>query len=606
MMNERARMAVSLFDFLEASNTTYCVVGDTRRYPQTIASDIDIVVPRHALAGMPRLLAQFCRAHDARMVQMIRHEACAYYFVLAWSGETGEPCFLAPDICSDYRRGGRKLLSAEEILGQRAPAPGGPECRGSFYVPPPHIQFIYYLLKKVGKGRLDPEHGEYLSEQWHADPSCAWTEICRFWPASADADLIAGAAAYEHWSEVNSALPRLRRALHRAAPLAWRDVLGELRRGIERLRHPTGLVLAVLGPDGSGKSSVTEHVLADLAPAFRRTAYYHLRPRIFAWGKSVPRVITNPHALVERGKLASFAKLMLFLLDDFAGYLLQVRPLTVRSTLVAFDRYYHDLLVDPRRYRYGGSMRLARWVGACIPGPDLWVLLDAPAAILQARKAEVAFDEAERQRLAYLKLVNRWNADVVDASLALAPVVAQVEVAVLRFLEQRLEERNPELRSAENPLSSRLLLRFCRRNVPILSRLFRIAFNCDIYCRIRAPFILPHPFGVIIHSRALIGSRVTVMQQVTIGTKNPGDNAAPVIEDDVYIGAGAKVLGGIRVGRGAVIGANAVVTRDVPAGCTVVGANRIVGMAGRVPGTTVQGVRLAAGAGEPSREPMRA
>jgi serine acetyltransferase len=104
----------------------------------------------------------------------------------------------------------------------------------------------------------------------------------------------------------------------------------------------------------------------------------------------------------------------------------------------------------------------------------------------------------------------------------------------------------------------------------------------------------------------VIGSHVTVMQQVTIGTKNPGDNAAPVIEDDVYIGAGAKVLGGIRVGRGAIIGANAVVTRDIPPGCTVVGANRIVGPPARAPGASVQGMRLAAGAAEPSREIMRA
>jgi serine O-acetyltransferase len=49
-----------------------------------------------------------------------------------------------------------------------------------------------------------------------------------------------------------------------------------------------------------------------------------------------------------------------------------------------------------------------------------------------------------------------------------------------------------------------------------------------------------------------------------------------MIEDGVYVGAGAKVLGAIRVGRGAVIGANAVVTRDVPAYCTVVGANRVL------------------------------
>ena len=66
------------------------------------------------------------------------------------------------------------------------------------------------------------------------------------------------------------------------------------------------------------------------------------------------------------------------------------------------------------------------------------------------------------------------------------------------------------------------------------------------------------------------------MQFVTIGGKNPGgENAAPVIEDDVYIGAGAKIIGNVRVGRGAIVGANAVVTRDVPPYSTVVGGNRI-------------------------------
>ena len=60
-----------------------------------------------------------------------------------------------------------------------------------------------------------------------------------------------------------------------------------------------------------------------------------------------------------------------------------------------------------------------------------------------------------------------------------------------------------------------------------------------------------------------------LMQQVTVGQL--ADGAAPVIGSGVYIGAGAKVLGGVRVGDGARIGANAVVLRDVPAGCTAVG-----------------------------------
>ncbi|MHB0956088.1 MAG: serine O-acetyltransferase [Pirellulaceae bacterium] len=74
--------------------------------------------------------------------------------------------------------------------------------------------------------------------------------------------------------------------------------------------------------------------------------------------------------------------------------------------------------------------------------------------------------------------------------------------------------------------------------------------------------------GIVIHSAATIGNRVHIDQGVTIGG-NGTEPGVPIIEDDVYIGAGAKVLGPIRIGRGAVVGANAVVIHDVSA-CTVV------------------------------------
>jgi serine acetyltransferase len=128
-----------------------------------------------------------------------------------------------------------------------------------------------------------------------------------------------------------------------------------------------------------------------------------------------------------------------------------------------------------------------------------------------------------------------------------------------------------------NPLSAKILLFFCRNAVPFLGKLYRTFLHCDIYCDLRGrTVIMPHPYGIIIHSKSRIGDQVVIMQQVTIGIRGYGVNDAPVIEDGVYIGAGAKVLGSIRVGHGAVIGANAVVTRDVPPRATVVGSNRIV------------------------------
>jgi serine O-acetyltransferase len=76
--------------------------------------------------------------------------------------------------------------------------------------------------------------------------------------------------------------------------------------------------------------------------------------------------------------------------------------------------------------------------------------------------------------------------------------------------------------------------------------------------------------GVVVHSGSRIGRNVMICQQVTIGGTGPGA-AVPVIGDDVYLGAGAKILGPVEIGSNCVIGANAVVTKSVPSGCVAVG-----------------------------------
>jgi serine O-acetyltransferase len=78
-----------------------------------------------------------------------------------------------------------------------------------------------------------------------------------------------------------------------------------------------------------------------------------------------------------------------------------------------------------------------------------------------------------------------------------------------------------------------------------------------------------HTLGTVIGGTSKVGARVKFMGNNTVGTAK--DNGCPVIEDDVVVGCGARVLGPIRVGRGAFIGANAVVLHDVPPGAIVTG-----------------------------------
>jgi serine O-acetyltransferase len=91
---------------------------------------------------------------------------------------------------------------------------------------------------------------------------------------------------------------------------------------------------------------------------------------------------------------------------------------------------------------------------------------------------------------------------------------------------------------------------------------------------------LPHAArGIILHPHVRIGSGVTLLHRVTIGERHHGE--VPVIGDDVFVGAGAVVIGGIKVGDQAQVGAGAVVLCDVPDGGTAVGVPASVAVRAR-------------------------
>lgn len=86
--------------------------------------------------------------------------------------------------------------------------------------------------------------------------------------------------------------------------------------------------------------------------------------------------------------------------------------------------------------------------------------------------------------------------------------------------------------------------------------------------------VFPHGFyGIFISNKAHIGKDVVIFQQVTIGSNTLADSknqGSPTIGDNVYIGAGAKIIGNCRIGSNCRIGANCIVTKDVPDNCVCV------------------------------------
>jgi serine O-acetyltransferase len=133
-----------------------------------------------------------------------------------------------------------------------------------------------------------------------------------------------------------------------------------------------------------------------------------------------------------------------------------------------------------------------------------------------------------------------------------------------------------------------VVYRFGRWRYTIRWRWLRMPFSClykllkpisEILTGIELPcettlgrgFRIDHFGGIVISGDAVFGDDCVIRNGVTVGLKHTGQRGAPVLGNRVDIGAGAKLLGDIRIGDDVAIGANAVVLTDVPSNCIAVG-----------------------------------
>lgn len=107
----------------------------------------------------------------------------------------------------------------------------------------------------------------------------------------------------------------------------------------------------------------------------------------------------------------------------------------------------------------------------------------------------------------------------------------------------------------------------------VLYKLVQIVTGIELPCEvpIGRNFVIEHSGGIVVSGFARFGDNCRIRNGVVVGLSRVEDPCAPQIGDNVDVGAGAKVLGNIRIGNNVLIGANAVVLTDVPDNCIAVG-----------------------------------
>jgi thymidylate kinase len=426
------RFLGTLFATLDRFEVRYCVMTSYESTRLEPVSDLDLAIHPDDFEKLQLVFNELV-GHGYRPIQYRNYAVGGHYYVFARLN-AGVLTLTAVDVIVEHRRNGLQLARGQALVARR-------RRHGFFWIPDPRDEFSYVLTKNILKGHVSDRQIGRLRQLVLEIGMHEARRITQDWFGCEY-----GLPEALSREELEPLLATLKRRLwmnqlrrHPLRVLCHRAE--DMFRLFKRWIVPSGLFLVVFGPDGVGKSTAVEQLLSDLGPAFRHHKVFHWRPYLFSVSRVRPST-NDPHELDNDPLFLSVLRVAVHVIDYCLGYWLMIRPCVARSGLVLFDRYYEDLIVDPRRFRYGGPARLLEVLLNVRPNPDCVLILDAPDEVILSRKEELGPAEIRRQRRAYLGLANQGiQSHVVDAAQSRAKVRAEILSIVIAYLGTRLQQQ---------------------------------------------------------------------------------------------------------------------------------------------------------------------
>lgn len=313
------------FELLESRGIASVILHTYEAYPEHIHSDVDYCVNDDDLPSIVPLVFVHCQASGWRLVQIMQHE-CKAFFCICVSKQDPTEC-VELDVCSDYMREGKVLISAEKLLANRRPY-----SQTSFHIPSLGTEFCYRLWKSVAKKKPLEEMRGPLDGLYEQDPESCSNAIF-------DLNILGSHSTITSWEKQSDAI--FGDLQKRYGQMSVMSRKGQFQKFFRRLIHPSGLLVFL--PSGHG-SEEKQALTKACGHAFRKTKILD-GPDSFV--KTWNRVLRSTLVLCDAGGLRQ--RLLGIMADWFDAGLLIREPASQKEMTSAIFQYLEKRLV--KRWR---------------------------------------------------------------------------------------------------------------------------------------------------------------------------------------------------------------------------------------------------------------
>lgn len=404
----------TIFECFNNQKLDYCIQNGYQNMPEHYPTDIDIFY-RNATEEDLDIVVKI--AAEKTGLKIIQKVAMGYYHYVYWlCPELPKPGFqLELDFQSELSRRSMPHYFIPEKLFERKVK------YKNFYIPSPIDEVIYTILRRTVKHNFTLSHLATITAAFQNNTHLE-LDLRKELPSHI-VDIILEIVATQsidifekYYNELNLFVCQLS---HKNSTLSKR--LSQWYYNITkmlplRFLYPCGMDIALLAPDGGGKSTILAALKQYGITSFSGVERKYIRPGLFKnigqyKPNAKPEMVDNPnpHGRKPDGILKSWIRFLIYLVDFSLGYIIKVIPLKWQRKLVVFDRYYYDYYVDMYRYHYSLPAWVPKMFSFLIPRPAVTFVLYAPADVIYKRKKELTLEETQRQCNEFKKITEKTS-----------------------------------------------------------------------------------------------------------------------------------------------------------------------------------------------------